>query len=132
MGVVDFHAHPTETLRTLYFCKATVTTSIPAQSLVVVGHGTRLDHYTLPVVNAIRSNDVVALQQMWEQGTCFEACNNQGESLLHLACRRSNLATIQFLVETAQVQMDVCDDLGRSIFHHVCWRPTVATDIMAY
>eukprot|EP00522_Entomoneis_paludosa_P006051 CAMPEP_0172439336 /NCGR_PEP_ID=MMETSP1065-20121228/360_1 /TAXON_ID=265537 /ORGANISM="Amphiprora paludosa, Strain CCMP125" /LENGTH=213 /DNA_ID=CAMNT_0013188007 /DNA_START=69 /DNA_END=710 /DNA_ORIENTATION=- len=130
--MVDLHAHPTETLRTLYFSKTTTTVPKAPQSGVVVDHGNRLDHYTLPVVNAIRSNNVATLQQMWQDGTCFEACNNQGESLLHLACRRSNLETIQFLVETAQVQIHVCDDLGRSIFHDVCWRPTVATDIMAY
>uniref|UniRef100_A0A7S2Y6A1 Uncharacterized protein n=1 Tax=Entomoneis paludosa TaxID=265537 RepID=A0A7S2Y6A1_9STRA len=127
---IDLNAHPTETLKSLYFSsvKEQSTTTRPPQQ----HNDSCLDHYTLAVVNAIRSNDIETLRQMLEQGHSFQACNNQGEYLIHLACRRSNLATIQFLLDEAHVNPNVCDDLGRTILHDLCWRPQVATPLLEF
>jgi ankyrin repeat protein len=82
-------------------------------------------------VQAISSKDVSKLRELLEEGKCFDACNLNGETLLHLACRRGDLKTVKFLLEEAHVQTDVCDDMGRNIMHDVCWRPTPHLEIMA-
>lgn len=89
------------------------------------------DSYDMESVQAIRAKDVDKLRELLEDGKCFDACNKNGETLLHLACRRGDLKTVQFLIEEAQVQTDVCDDMGRTILHDVCWRPSPDLELMA-
>jgi hypothetical protein len=86
--------------------------------------------YDMETVRAIRSMDVVKLRELLEQGKCFDASNRNGETLLHLACRRGDLKTVKFLLEEACVNPDVCDDMGRTIVHDVCWRPTPDMELM--
>ena len=87
--------------------------------------------YDMETVQAIRSKDVSKLRILLEKGKRFDACNRNGESLLHLACRRGDLKTVKFLLEEACVHADVCDDMGRNILHDVCWRPTPDLELMA-
>jgi len=84
-------------------------------------------------VRAVRSDDVGALRKLLADGTtAFDACNRNGESLLHLACRRCGLDTVKFLVVEAGISPEVRDNLGRTVLHDVCWRPRLATDIMDF
>lgn len=80
--------------------------------------------YTMEVVNAIRNNDMETLQRLYEAGQCFDVCNSNGEYLIHLACRRANPATVEFLLQVAGVQAAVRDRQGRTILHDVCWKST--------
>jgi ankyrin repeat protein len=86
--------------------------------------------YDMETVQAIRNNDVNKLRELLEQGKCFDASNRNGETLLHMACRRCDLKTVKFLLEEACVNTDVCDDTGRTIVHDVCWRPTPDMELM--
>jgi hypothetical protein len=90
-----------------------------------------LDAYTMESVQAVRTKDVTKLRQILDEGKSLDASNRNGESLLHLACRRGDLATIKFLLEEAHVNTDVCDDMGRNILHDVCWRTSPDLEIMA-
>jgi ankyrin repeat protein len=83
----------------------------------------RMDAYDNASVSAIRSKDVASLRNMHKEGKSFDGCNRQGETLLHLACRRGDVETIEFLIREAGVCTDVCDSLGRTVFHDACWRP---------
>ena len=83
---------------------------------------TTMDGYTMEAVGAIRSNDVAALHYLLEKGHCFDACNANGEYLIHLACRRSQPEVVEFLVKEARVRTDVRDTMGRTILHDVCWK----------
>jgi ankyrin repeat protein len=87
--------------------------------------------YDMDTVKAIRANDVVRLRALLSEGKCFDACNRNGETLLHLACRRGDVKTVEFLLEEACVQADVFDDMGRSIVHDVCWRPKPDMELMS-
>jgi ankyrin repeat protein len=87
--------------------------------------------YDMATVQAIRNKDVSKLRILLEEGKCFDACNRNGESLLHLACRRGDLKTVKFLLDEACVQADVCDDMGRNILHDVCWRPKPDLELTA-
>jgi ankyrin repeat protein len=86
--------------------------------------------FDMETVQAIRNKDVSKLRELLKEGKHFDACNRNGETLLHLACRRGDLKTVRFLLEEACVHGDVCDDMGRTILHDVCWRPTPDLDIM--
>ena len=55
----------------------------------------------------------------------FDGRNRNGESLLHLACRRSTVDVVQFLIHEAQVNMTMTDLYGRTCLHDICWRPRV-------
>jgi ankyrin repeat protein len=92
----------------------------------------RLAAYCNDVVNAIRRNDIPALQQLYDDGHSFDACNMNGETLLHLACRRGDIKTIKFLVDVAGVDTNSIDSMGRTVLHDVCWRPRVDLDIMEF
>lgn len=92
----------------------------------------RLKSYTFDVVKAIRSNDINTLRRILHDGHSFDACNNNGETLLHLACRRSNIETIRFLIEEAGAPTNAVDSLGRTVLHDACWRPTINFEIVDY
>ena len=81
----------------------------------------RLDAFTNEKVDAVRNNDVETLRRLHLQGQSLDACSKNGESLLHLACRRGNIETVQFLVLV--VSATIQDEMGRTVLHDVCWRP---------
>lgn len=87
--------------------------------------------YTMEVVGAIRSNDVAALRYMLENGQSFDVCNTNGEYLIHLACRRSQPETVDFLINEAKVRVDVRDNMGRTILHDVCWKSSPDFQMMS-
>ena len=80
------------------------------------------DMYDKEIVNTIRSNDVDALRKLFKNGTQVQCGNRFGETLIHLACRRSHREMVLFLVEEAGVSLHVRDDYGRTPMHDACWR----------
>jgi len=90
----------------------------------------QIDAYTMDVVNAVRQNNVQRLRELFQQGHCLDACNSNGESLLHLACRRCDSATVLFLVREARVNVNCRDRMGRTVLHDTCWRPEPAFEVM--
>lgn len=86
--------------------------------------------YDPKTIQAIRRNDVRALKSLRSAGCSFQGCNRFGESLLHLACRRSSLDVIRFLIVECSVSLRVRDDYGRTPLHDVCWRKEPNFDIM--
>jgi ankyrin repeat protein len=96
---------------------------IRSQFSIIEPDGELLDAYDVDVARAIRSNNVALLRQLLDDGRCFDGVNRNGESLLHLACRRGNYDVVEFLVYEAGVNVDVVDNMGRSVLHDVLWRP---------
>ena len=95
--------------------RASFAISAPREELV--------EAYDNDVARAIRSNDVAELRELLEEGRSFDGVNRNGESFLHLACRRGDLDVVEFLVREACVNTDVRDSMGRSVLFDVCWRP---------
>ena len=89
-----------------------------------------IENYTMEKVQAVRFNDISTLQRLLDEGESLDACNRNGETLLHLACRRGNVETVKFLVHEAQCDPDAMDDMGRSVLHDICWRPSPDIDMM--
>ena len=76
------------------------------------------------VARAVRNNDLDQLREYLNDGRCFTGCNRNGESLLHLACRRSHADVVEFLLDEAGLSVaDYRDTLGRSCLHDCAWRP---------
>jgi ankyrin repeat protein len=73
-------------------------------------------------IDAIRACDVDKLRQLLAKGEPLQVCNKYGESLLHMACRRSNAHVVSFLLHNANVSPRIRDDFGRTPLHDACWR----------
>lgn len=88
--------------------------------------------YNVDVTKAIRNRDLSQLRVMLLQGYSFDCCNRNGEYLIHLACRRADVATVEFLLSQARVNPNVRDLQGRSILHDAFWRPRADPELVAY
>lgn len=60
----------------------------------------------------------------------MSACNRHSESIVHMACRRSDLDIVLFLLEHG-ADISIVDDFGRTPLHDACWRPEPRFDIVA-
>jgi Ankyrin repeats (3 copies) len=79
--------------------------------------------YRMEVVTALRTEKVEELKKLHEAGLELQCCNRFGESLLHMACRRSLTDVVKFLVREAKVSLLVKDDFGRTALHFALWTP---------
>lgn len=86
--------------------------------------------YDQEIVNAIRSNDLESLKLLHAKGTNLQCGNRFGETLIHLACRRSHRDLVSFLVNEAGVSLRVRDDFGRTPWHDACWRTEPDLDLL--
>lgn len=80
------------------------------------------DMYDHEIANAIRSSDVEGCRKLISEGNNLQCGNRFGETLIHLACRRSHRDLVSFLINDAGVSLRVRDDFGRTPMHDACWR----------
>lgn len=80
-----------------------------------------IDAYQHDILAAVRSSKVDTLREFYKQGRPMKCSNEFGESILHLACRKGLTEVAKFLVEEANVPVQVCDDYGRNPLHDACW-----------
>ena len=81
--------------------------------------------YTITVVQACRSNDLDALKKLQsEEGQIMNCFNRFGESLLTMACRRGFEDIVEYLLDSAEVDVRISDDSGRTVLHDACWNPS--------
>lgn len=88
------------------------------------------DSYSQDAVDAVRSNDVARLRRIHNEGKSLQCCNRFGESLIHLACRRSEKEVVDFLINEGCVSLRVRDDYGRTPMHDACWRTEANIDLL--
>ncbi|CAJ1925499.1 unnamed protein product [Cylindrotheca closterium] len=82
-----------------------------------------LSSYDVEIVKVIRSKNVDRLREMFLSGRSMNACNQFGESLVHMVCRRGDLKILKFMIDEAKVSFSIKDDFGRNPFHDACWTP---------
>ena len=74
------------------------------------------------LLRAIRTQDLELVQKLHqEQGKPLQACNQFGESILHVCVRRGTPAILRYLLEQAGVSPRVHCDYGRTPLHDVFW-----------
>lgn len=89
-----------------------------------------IDAYSSDAIAAVRSCDVDSLRSIHESGRSLRCCNRFGESLLHVACRRSTPEIVEFLLHEARVCPRIRDDYGRTPLHDAVWRTRPEVDIV--
>lgn len=104
--------------------------ALPRKALFQKPSQEAIDAYEMEVVQPVREGNVTRMKELLAAGKSFDACNKFGESLLHMACRRGDLATVKFLVFEANVNVRVVDDFGRTALHDAVWTPTPNLEIM--
>jgi hypothetical protein len=78
--------------------------------------------YTSEVLEAVRNNDLGQLKKMHKESKLVvNACNKFGDSLLHLACRRSHTEIAEFLIKDLKVNVNIRDDYHRTPLHDAAW-----------
>jgi len=77
-------------------------------------------YYDMDAINAISSQDIVTLRRWHQEGRPLQTSNERGETLLHMACRRTLLDVVEFLVLEACVSLWVHDKKGRTPLHVAC------------
>lgn len=84
--------------------------------------------YSVELLDAVRNSDLDTLRRKDSQGISMSACNKFSESIVHLAARRSNFKTLEFLLNHGG-EVLLVDDYGRNPLHDACWRPDPRFDI---
>ena len=83
-----------------------------------------IDAYNMDVSMAARKNDIERLREFHASGARLDCCDEFGDSLLNIACRRSNTKIVKFLLEEAKASVFQRDDTGRTPLHDACWTAT--------
>lgn len=83
-----------------------------------------INAFDLDAVRAIRAGNLAELKRLHAEGKNLNASNQFGESLLHMACRRGNLAIVSYMLREAKVRVEIRDDFGRTALHDACWTST--------
>jgi len=92
-----------------------------------------IETYTPEILNAIRSNDLETLKKLHSESKLnVNGCNKFGDSLLHLACRRSHTAIVEFLLKEVKVDIRIRDDFHRTPLHDAAWTPTPNFDLVNF
>lgn len=87
--------------------------------------------YDLQTIRAVRTHNLPELRRLHsEEGKSLNSCNQFGESLIHMACRRGNVDIVRFMVQEAKVRVDIRDDFGRNPLHDACWTTSPNFDVM--
>eukprot|EP00522_Entomoneis_paludosa_P008251 CAMPEP_0172456780 /NCGR_PEP_ID=MMETSP1065-20121228/17545_1 /TAXON_ID=265537 /ORGANISM="Amphiprora paludosa, Strain CCMP125" /LENGTH=374 /DNA_ID=CAMNT_0013210015 /DNA_START=262 /DNA_END=1386 /DNA_ORIENTATION=- len=85
--------------------------------------------YGPTMIRLVRDGDVEGLRDALAAGLSPNPCNQFGESLVHMACRRGKMEVLQVLLD-AGASIQVADDYGRTPLHDACWAAEPAFDVV--
>ena len=94
------------------------------ESQFIIPTSIQIQNYSNKVVSAVRSSNLSELQSIYNQygKVALDTCNKFGESILHIACRRSTVSIVSYLLNIVQINPCIKDDYGRNPLHDACWR----------
>ena len=76
------------------------------------------DGYSLELTQAVRKGDVHFVRSYTGNLQCSNA---YGESILHVAARRGDLALLQYMHSERDISLRVCCESARNLLHDACW-----------
>ena len=88
--------------------------------------------YSIDTIKAVRVGDISELRRLHLSGVSFDCCNQFGESLVSMVCRKGNTEIVRFLVKEANVSLFICDDFGRTVLHDACWTVEPAFGLLEF
>mmetsp|Transcript_3886 Transcript_3886/g.8328 ORF Transcript_3886/g.8328 Transcript_3886/m.8328 type:complete len:408 (-) Transcript_3886:189-1412(-) len=97
--------------------------SNPSTPLQMASYGPRM-------VQIIKSSDDRALRDTLNVGLSPNPCNQFGESLLHMICRRGDVSLLNVMIE-AGTSLQVCDDYGRTPLHDAFWAARPSYEVVS-
>jgi len=89
----------------------------------------QVEDYDHSILSAVRSSDLEKIKLLKEEGKSMVACNQFGESILHLVCRSGSTAAVAFMLQHCE-NMNHVDDYGRNFLHDACWRTEPSFEII--
>mmetsp|Transcript_265 Transcript_265/g.417 ORF Transcript_265/g.417 Transcript_265/m.417 type:complete len:235 (-) Transcript_265:78-782(-) len=132
-GSDDKMSHPFYILRSMLDKKNVsyeIRNSLLSPDFFIENTNEHIASYKYDIINAIRSRDIQTLREMVKNGRSMHACNQFGESIIHMACRRGFTDVVKFLLVEAGVSLRVIDDFGRTPLHDACWVPRPSFDLV--
>ena len=85
--------------------------------------------YHVHLIDLVRDNDVTRLDELISCGISANPCNNYGESLVHMLCRRGDHPLLEVLLRHG-CSLAVADDYGRTPLHDACWAAQPAFSVV--
>jgi ankyrin repeat protein len=83
------------------------------------------------MIRLVKEGDAEGVRGALAAGLSPNPCNQFGESLVHMACRRGHVDVLKVLLE-AGASVQVSDDYGRTPLHDACWAAEPAFEIVQY
>jgi hypothetical protein len=80
----------------------------------------QLASYGVSVLDSARTGDTDTLRALLHAGLSPNACNPQGESIVHDVCRRGKVDSLRVLMEFG-CDVRIADSNGRTPMHSACW-----------
>jgi hypothetical protein len=81
------------------------------------------------LIELVRAGNYAALDKVMSCGVSPNPCNQYGESLVHMVCRRGEAQPLGVLLKNG-CQLQVADDYGRTPLHDACWAARPAFDVV--
>uniref|UniRef100_A0A7S3LFX1 ANK_REP_REGION domain-containing protein n=1 Tax=Amphora coffeiformis TaxID=265554 RepID=A0A7S3LFX1_9STRA len=91
----------------------------------------QLASYGSKILQIVKQNDVEEFRKMLEAGLSPNACNEHGESLLHMVCRHGKVDLFRILL-AFDVDLQQTDDYGRTPMHDCAWAANPSFEIAKY
>lgn len=82
-----------------------------------------LETWNFDVLAAVRNGDVEQLRKYHQMGRNLKCSNQFGETLMHLACRKTLIPVVEFMIHEVGMPVNVHDDTGRTPLHDAFWTP---------
>jgi ankyrin repeat protein len=82
-----------------------------------------LDAWNFEVLAAVRNGDVNQLRAFHQEGRNLKCSNKFGETLMHVACRKTLVSVVDFLIHEVGMPVNIHDDTGRTPLHDAFWTP---------
>lgn len=121
IGYPNFTVHPLEYLRLILgsrqYC---VTTHSALKTYRRKPSQLQIASYGKNTIGTIRTSDHNLLDKMISFGISPNPCNRFGESLLHMACRKSEVDIVRTMHKHG-CDTRITDDFGRMPLHDACW-----------
>ena len=86
--------------------------------------------YGIHLIDAVKTCDYDKIQSLLGAGISPKPCNNYGESLVHMVCRRGDAKALKlFFFINHGANLQVSDDYSRTPLHDCCWAANPAFDV---
>ncbi len=89
-----------------------------------------LEAWNFEVLAAVRKGDVEQLRTYHKEGRNLNCSNQFGETLMHLACRKTLIPVVDFLIHEVGMAVNIHDDTGRTPLHDAFWTPEPSEELI--